>query len=383
MKNIFKNQFIIIFLATVLLSTTIYADVEVDPFKHIYRHVDKETTILDDNTITFYEIEDLVFHNNPIVKNLWNNYDIKDELDDISDRYYEAADSIEGVGDDEVTEASNYAKAVGLRIQGDNNVNDKNISYLENLIQEKTIIYNTQVAYISYQKAMKNSEKATKNKEEAVRTLDSSTTNFNLGNITRSEHLKTRNNYSSTNANVIIADNELLRCKREILINCGFGMDDAIEIFPQGHVDTSAVDVALSLGLDNNTAIAMNNNLKYEIYKRSLQNARTEEVKNTYKINVDNAKNYISSDIKKKYLDLQDAYTEYKNKKSDINYFKNEYDSSITKKNEGLISDNEYKTYKYNYDISLIDAEIAYYDLDIAYLAYLSAIEGLANAGNI
>lgn len=383
MNKFIKKLVNLILIFTLFICNIIYAGVNIDPFRHLYRHENKPNTNLNDNMITFDEIDDLVFYQNPIVRNMWNNYNTHDDVDEIADTYYDAADAIEGMGDDEVSEASNFAKAAGLRVLGDNNVSDSNIMFLQNLMQEKNIIYNTKVAYINYQKSIVDREKAVQSRDEAKRLLGASDDNLSVGNITRSEHLKTKNSYYTADSNVILADSELIKNKRNILINCGYNIDDNIEIFPQGHVSIDAVNNAINLGLSNNIQEAKNNSIKYEIYKKSLENARSEEMKNTHTINVTNAEKYIEADVKNKYLNLQDAYTNYKNKSNDITYFRREYNLASDRLNEGSISKNEYKTMQYNYNISIVDQEIAYYELDIAYLAYLNTIEGMANAGVI
>ena len=127
-----------------------YAKWDESLFDHLYRHVDKSTTILNDKIIEFSEIEDLVFHQNPTMRNAWLVFKANKDVNDTSDTYYDQADALEFVTGDDATDASNAAKAQGLRIMGDNNADDSNTNYLNNVLQEKNIVLDTKLAFINF-----------------------------------------------------------------------------------------------------------------------------------------------------------------------------------------------------------------------------------------
>lgn len=379
------NKKLILSLLSISMSLNMifasFASLEIDPFNHVYRHENRvDKSLLDDNIINFEEISDLIFNYNPIVRNLWNNFEVNKETDDIADDYYDLADSLEGMdtGSD-IGNAQASAQAKGLRVSGDNSVVDSNINYLNNIKVEKSLILATELAMINYHKAILDEKKAKKSMEELTRSINSAKLNYEYGNLTKSELLKKESEYKKAEANLISKESEVINYKRNVYINCGYNMSSDAIITEVPHAD---INVLKNIDYKNDLNKAFETNLQYEIYKRSLENSRSEEMKNTNTINVNNAKRFIENDLETKSRNIIDAIASYDAAICELDDNKNAYSAAENKYKDGNISKNEYETAKYNYEVSEYNINLAKYDIDIAYINYLEAVNGLASAGN-
>lgn len=347
-------------------------------FDHLYRHVDKATTILDNDIIEFSEIEDLVFHKNPTMRNAWLVFKANKDVNDTSDTYYDQADALEFVTGDDATDASNAAKAQGLRIMGDNNADDSYTNYLNNVMQEKNIILDTKLAFINYHRSVIALQKAEKTIQEASRQLDSGKINYEMGTLTKTELLKLENAYKEAEADLILQKSNVLTYKRTVLINCGYNMLDDIQLGNIVHVTSEQVDSHNDF-YDKKTAIE--NNIQYQIYQKKVENSRSESAKVNNQTNLENAVNAISNDIDKKYHDMHDGMVALYTSALNYEYAKDNTVKATSSYEQGAISRKDYNTIVYNEEVARIDGELKYFDLDILYETYIAAVDGIASAG--
>ncbi|MCQ2609555.1 MAG: hypothetical protein MJ151_02025, partial [Lachnospiraceae bacterium] len=180
MKKINYKKILCIFLSIFMIvniDSVSFARWDESLFEHLYRHEDKKGVDLNDNIIEFYEIDDYIFHKNPTMQNAWKVFEVNKDISDTSDYYYDLADSLEGQGDDEASQAQNSARAQGYRISGDNAVDDSRTRYLSNIIDEKKIVLDTKVSFINYHKSILSLKKAEAALESSKITYESAKLN--------------------------------------------------------------------------------------------------------------------------------------------------------------------------------------------------------------
>ncbi|MCQ2609631.1 MAG: hypothetical protein MJ151_02410, partial [Lachnospiraceae bacterium] len=201
--------------------------------------------------------------------------------------------------------------------------------------------------------------------------------NYELGNLTKTDYLKAESDYKQAIASLELAKTIVVTNKRNVLINCGYNMNENIELGNIIHISSEQVDIRNDFS-DKNTAF--DNNLRYQIFEIQLENSHSDETKATNKINIDNAYSYITNDIDSKYNAMHDALTSiytgalaYKTSVDNYEYAKASFD-------EGAISKKELNLSRVNTAVTKLDAELKYFDLDIAYENYMASVDGLAKA---
>lgn len=354
-----------------------FAKWDEDLFTHLYRHVDKEGVNLNDGIIEYREIDDYIFHKNPSMQNAWAVFETNKDINDTSDYYYDLADDLEGQGDDEATLAQNSARAQGYRISGDNVVDDSRTRYLSNIRDEKKIILDTKISFINYHKSIVSLKKAEAALESGRITYESAKLNYELGNMTKTDYLKAESEYKQAKASLDLAKSDVVTNKRNVLINCGYDMNDNIELGNIMHVSSEEVDARNDF---SDKQVALENNLRYQIYGLQMENSHSDETKATTKINIDNAKSFISNDVDSKYNAMHDCHTAIYTGALAYKTAEDDYAFALASYEQGAISRKELNLAKVNVDVTRLDTELKYFDLDIAYENYMASIDGLAKA---
>ncbi len=380
--KIMKKSFLIFLVLLFLTTNNLYA-LEFNAYNHIYKHRDASLlSKLSDNLIEFDEIDDLISLYNPTMKNNWNNYEANKTNSDIYNDYIDAYNNLDGLAnsaDSDVQAAMYRAQADAMLINADNNVLDSDVNFLNYYLVEKNLILSTKTLFINYYKYLVERDIAEANLKETERQFDTAKNNYELGNLTKVEYLAALKAVDDAKANVIISKSNIDTTRRNLLINCGKEILDSVSLANVKKIEQS--DIA-KINLYEDMQKAVDNNIQYEIYKRQLQNARTDEMKKQNEIKYVAATNYIRADVETKYDEIKDALTMYNNSTANKDYTKSELVKAEREYSNGNISQKEYKTAIYNRDIAIYNEEKAYYDLLIAYENYKAVVNGIASAGN-
>ena len=384
-KFIYKRIIAVaIILNIIFINNISYADLlTINPTSHIYkRYTDSEKAKLNDNTLDYEEVDDLVHLNNATVKSNWNSYENNKDNNEVYSDYLDAADALDSLADSATTEvnmAMYRAQADAMRINADNSLNDSNINFLNYLIVEKNLALSTKILFIKYEQSLFEEIIALEDSNEAKRALDTAKLKLELGSGTNVENLTAKKNESDANAATILANSNVKTNLRSLLINCGKSINEDVKIGNFTFPTLLAADV---IDLEKDYEKALTNNLQLDIYKRKYENANTTEIKNQYQILIDAAPKYIYSDLEKKYSDILDAKSTILNLEISQELYIEEYNKATSEYTNGNISSKEYETYKYNKNVSEYKLASSYGNLMIALETYNAAVDGLATAGN-
>ena len=386
MKKYKTKKILTIFISlalVLLLSASVFAEdlPNINTFNHIYKNYDEAKKVsLNDQNVSFDEIEDLIHLNNATVKSNWNSFENRKSNNDIVGDYLDAADSLEELASSatsDVQMAMYQAQAEAMRMNADNNVDDSNTNFLNYLIVEKNLVLSTKTLYIDYLKSLFDVINAEEDVEEAKRKLETAINNENLGNGTRLETLTARKAESDAEASLMTANSNKRTYLRNLLINIGFDVNKDYNINELPNIN---VNIANTIDINSDYQKALENNHQFETFKRRLQNASTDEYKNQYKIQIDSAPSYIRSDLEKKYADIQDAYSSYVNMQISLELYQDEHDKASKEYTTGNISKKQYLTTVTNLNKGKNEVKKAMYDIMKAYEIYVSSVNGLASA---
>ena len=386
MKKHKSKRIITITLSLALMisfSVSVFAEElhDINAFNHIYKNYDanKKATLNDEN-LSFDEIDDLIHLNNATVKSNWNSFENRKTNDDIAGDYLDAADALEELASNatsDVQMAMYEAQASAMRMNADNNVDDSNTNFLNYLIVEKNLALSTKTIYIDYLKSLFDVINAEEDVKEAKRKLETATNNENLGNGTRIETLTARKAESDAEASLMTANSNKRTYYRNLLINVGFDVNKEININELSNINVNIIN---TIDINSDYKKALENNHQFETFKRRYQNANTEEYKNQYQIQIDSAPSFIRSDLEKKYADIQDAYSSYLNMQISLELYEDEHEKASKEYITGNISRKEYLTKVTNLNKGKNEVKKAIYDIMKAYEIYLASVNGLASA---
>ena len=178
-------------------------------------------------------------------------------------------------------------------------------------------------------------------------------------------------------SNQVLAESNQKTNKRNLLINCGKQANDSVYVAPVDFiVDANKV---MSINLNDDYQHALSHNIQREIYRRKIDNARTEEVKNELKISYDASSEKIYNDLEKKYSDILDAIDTVNNRQISLNLANSNYTKANNEFAHGNISEKELRTASYEVKVANSNLVIANYDLKIAYETYNDAVKGYSD----
>lgn len=343
----------------------------------IYSNERKEE--LKSNILNYDDIDDLVHLYNPEILNNWNSFENNKTSEDVYNKYQDAADilfSQAGNQDSDMQEAMISAQGIAMQIQADKNADDSYTKFLTNYLVEKQLVLATKIDDLNYQKNSYQLLKATEAVNEAERKASSAADALKFGSGTQVENLTSKKAVIDARSSLISAESNQKKYKRNLLVNCGKPMSDDIYITP---VDLDNGNYIESINLANDYQVALKNNVQYEIYRRKIENARTEEVKNENTILYESAPNKIYNDLENKYSNILDAVDTCINRsiaydlaQDNLKKAKNEYD-------HGNISLKEYESMNYNIVVARNDLMISKFDLKIAAETYKYAVLGFGD----
>lgn len=383
-ERIRKNRYIILPILIVLLCGNVFADMTVPDFNGVgpQNHINKiysaeRKNELKTGNIKYDDIDDIIHIYNPEVLNNWNSWSNNKSANDVYEEYQDAADTLSGGGgDSEVQNAMIMAQADAMQIQADKSYSDSYIDFLTYLKAEKSIALQTKILYINYFKSDYALYSSTENFAEATRKAESVKNNYKYGNATKVEYLQAEKAKSDANSAYVIADSNRRTYLRNLLINCGRSMNDEVIVEPK------AIDVTnliATINLEQDYEKALKNNYQFEIYKKGKENVRSTEVKNEMQINIDAAPQKIYNDIETKYRTILDVIDANKNKEIALNLARDTFNQAKNSYNHGSISKKDYQSVESQVKIAENDLLASAYDITIAYLNYIAAVDGLAS----
>ena len=353
---------------------------EIDPQRHINRMYNKDLkNKLSENVIKYEDIEDLISLYNPEILNLWNNWENNKSSNDVYNDYMNAADNLyySASGQESaMQEGMLYAQADAMRIQADKNVSDSYTNFLTNYLSEKQLTLSTKILFLNYQKSLYDIQSANLAVEDAIRNEETALNALNYGSGTQIEYLTAKKSTIDAKSNLLLSESSSKTYLRNLIANCGKDSSDSIYVHPI--LLNDAIN-ANNISLNNDYELAMKNSIQYEIYKRKLENARTDEVKREYEVLVNAAPQNLYTDLELKYQNILDALDSDYNALVALSLATDNYEKANNEFSNGNISVKELKKADYNLSIAKLNVQSSKYNLKIAIENYNYVVLGFGN----
>lgn len=350
--------------------------------KFIYRTYDAETKKkLDDNVIEYDEIEELVHNYNPNIMSMWNTYKKNKTSTEVYDDYIEAYYNLMAAGDSSDSDAMKarmYAQAYSMKILADNNVSDSMISFMQNELDEIKIYLDTKKKYLNYFITNYNYLLAIENEKEATRLAESSKIKYQVGVDTEISYLQAQKNSDDAKANLALAESNKNVAEKNIKIVCGKSTGKDISIGEEPQVDIIAIS---TINLESDIKKAIDNNINMKLYKRSFNNANTDEIEKHYEILINYANEEITNTVKSLYSTLQNQNLSLLTKTASYLLFVEQLNKGKIDLANGKISAGDFASLEYNVNVAKYQIDIQKLNLISAYEDYKYAVErGTASA---
>ncbi|MBR3288406.1 MAG: TolC family protein [Lachnospiraceae bacterium] len=350
------------------------------PQTHVNKlYSDERKNELKQDIVNYSDIEDMIHLFNPEILNNWNSWENDKSAEDIYDIYQSAADRLfdsAGTQDSMMQEDMMSAQGRAMQIQADKNVSDSYINFLSNYLAEKQLVLTTKILDINYQKSAYELLNANEAIKESERNLTKAENALKYGSGTQVELLTAKKAVADAKSSLIAAESAQKANKIKLILNCGKSASDNIYITP---IDLSLdIDInAINLTADFETA--KNNNIQLEIYKRKIDNARTEEVKNEFTILYEAAPDKIYNDLENKYRSILDAVDTNANRQVALTLANDNLKKAKDEYEHGNISVKEFLTVEYNLAVANNNVLAAQYDLKLAVENYKNILDGYSN----
>ena len=351
----------------------------------------EEWARLQDNTLEYDEIADLVHEYNTTVLN--NRVSYRDYLgkdrDDVARRYRDAAqelrDNIEYPDDPTDTSYAtmlmaaqlNETQAKSLEEQADNNVDDSQSIYLQYEMVEANLVLATKLNLIAYNQKLRSNGLAEENRPLLEAQYQAVQVQASVGSATQTDVLNARQALEQLESTSISDAKETQTLKQQICLAAGWNYD-ADPVFGElPQVDPAQI---AAIDLEADKARALENNYTLKISRRQYENstssATRENLQNTIRDNEQN----IASDITSKYQSLLEAQSSYNLALTQQAVEAQTLAAVQQRFQTGAASQLEYLQESYNMSSRNTAVETAALSLLSAWETYQGAVNGLASA---
>lgn len=351
----------------------------------------EEWARLQDNTLEYDEIADLVHEYNTTVLN--NRVSYRDYLgkdrDDVARRYRDAAqelrDNIEYPDDPTDTSYAtmlmaaqlNETQAKSLEEQADNNVDDSQSIYLQYEMVEANLVLATKLNLIAYNQKLLSNGLTEENRSLLEAQYQAVQVQASVGSATQTDVLNARQALEQLESTSISDAKETQTLKQQICLAAGWNYD-ADPVFGElPQVDPAQI---AAIDLEADKARALENNYTLKISRRQYENstssATRENLQNTIRDNEQN----IASDITSKYQSLLEAQSSYNLALTQQAVEAQTLSAVQQRFQTGAASQLEYLQESYNMSSRNTAVETAALSLLSAWETYQGAVNGLASA---
>lgn len=351
----------------------------------------EEWARLQDNTLEYDEIADLIHEYNTTVLN--NRISYRDYLgkdrDDVARRYRDAAqelrDNIEYPDDPTDTSYAtmlmaaqlNETQAKSLEEQADNNVDDSQSIYLQYEMVEANLVLATKLNLIAYNQKLLSNGLTEENRSLLEAQYQAVQVQASVGSATQTDVLNARQALEQLESTSISDAKETQTLKQQICLAAGWNYD-ADPVFGElPQVDPAQI---AAIDLEADKARALENNYTLKISRRQYENstssATRENLQNTIRDNEQN----IASDITSKYQSLLEAQSSYNLALTQQAVEAQTLAAVQQRFQTGAASQLEYLQESYNMSSRNTAVETAALSLLSAWETYQGAVNGLASA---
>lgn len=354
---------------------------------------DEEWAKLQDNTLEYGEIADLVHEYNATCKKTQYEYidfrrDYGETNDEVSDAYQDAAndlwDSLEYPDSDDdnyasamVAAANTEASAKQMEQQALETLEDSHIKYLEMCQEEDQLVSEAQSSMISYYSKQLEIEDAENDQKKAEDDVKQTEVKVAAGTATQSELLSAQAD-AQTAANTVESEKASLQETKESLnVLCGWKAEDNPEIGTLPDLDLSVID---TFDPQADLETAYQNNYTVRINQRKLENATAQADKDTLNVTLKDNREKIASALTTDYKSVTTALDTYRLAESNAELEKTKLTQMQAKVNAGMATQSELTEQEYTTTKAENTLQRSAWSLFDAIRTYQWDVNGLANA---
>ena len=353
-----------------------------------FARTEEEWAKLEDNTIEYGELEDLVHEYNATVQNNYYTYikfreDYGDTNADVSRAYQDLAqdfyDDITG-GDD----ASSMMSDLNLQIQADNmmeqadeTLEDSRIYLLTYEQAEKSLAVSAQTYMISYHKNLASREQKEAEVQAAQTAYDLAQVQYTAGTATQMDVLTAKEALQTAQNELTQLDTDIQSSKENLQVLLGWSYDANPEIGELPEVDISRID-AMDPAADLEQA--KENNYTLQINKRQLENARDQTTKDSLTSTIANNEKQIGASLSSAYKDVLSSELAYEQAQAELSLQEKNTQIAQAQLAAGMITQKEYQDQENTLTNSQLAVQTAAMDLLEDMETYDWSVRGLAAA---
>lgn len=357
----------------------------------------EEWAHLQDNTLEWYEIDDLIKEYNADVAS--NNFDLFEfrkkygaTNNSMSNEYRDMADELRSNIDFGDTSNPMYEYMYGtyaaqslsleqtakqLDALADSSLEDYEINKLATQMAEKSIALDAREQMIAYYASILAAEKAGLNVELLSSQANIANVQASVGMATQADVLTKMDSLSQAQKDKISADTAVNTTKKKLQVDCGWKYEDDPVLGALPEPDVARVD---TINPTNDLQTALDNNYTLKINKRKYDNATVTTTRDSLNTTMESNKQNIAVSLNNAYLAVTAARDAYKYASIANDLQQRSLSDMNTKYKEGKASKVEFRTQQITArtaEIALIQAK---YDLLKALTNYDYQVAGLASA---
>ncbi len=353
----------------------------------------EEWAKLQDNTIEYDEIADLIHEYNATVqKNAIDlskfRKDYGETNDEWADRYRELADDLEASLSYPDVEDTSYATVMtsivtsemqidNWRKSADEAVDDYMTYYYNYASAEAMLTSNAQQQMIAYYVNKLQLELDQKNQELLNETYQSVQTQKSLGMATDVDVLTAEENLRNVNKAILDDQNTIENNQEKLFVALGWKHDDRPTVGALPEPDLNRIS---SMDPAKDKEQAVENSYTMKVNKRKLENAKSDETKETLEKTIREDTQSIGASVTASYQNVLAAKASMELKEAQAALSEKNMQTTERQYQLGMIGRLDYLNQKYAYDSAVIQAQTAKYNLLQAIQSYDWVLNGLANA---
>lgn len=351
----------------------------------------EEWARLQDNTLEYEEIADLIHEYNVTVLNNRTSYRdyLGKDRDDVAQRYRDTAQELRNniqYPDDpsDVSYATmlmaarmNETQANALEQQADNNVDDAQSVYLQYEMVEKGLVLTTKLNRISYEQKLLSNELNQENRQLLEALYQSAQVQAGVGTATQMDVLNARQAVEQMDSTIISDTRDTRTLKQQLCLATGWAYDADPVMGPLPQLDPAQIN-AIDLAADQQTA--MEKNYTLQINQRKYENSTNANTKESLESTIRDNRQNIASDIANKYQSLLQAQAAYQLAQAEQQIEQQLMAAMEHRLQSGTASQLEYRQECYTLSAKNTAVETAALSLLSAWETYQAAVDGLAAA---
>lgn len=352
-----------------------------------FARMSEEWAKLQDNTLEYDEIADLIHEYNVTVQD--NQYQYNEFVKDygrtnteVADGYRRIANELESemTGDDGsglITDFQLEQQAKQLREQADDNVEDSRTYSLTYSQAEDSLVLSAQTKFINYYMEQLELQSAEEQKKCLENTYALTQTQRQAGLATDTEVLDAQEAVQEQEKTISNLKQEIENTRQELIVMCGWNGNDQPEISSVPEIDMEEINV---IDLESDKQAALTNNYTLQINKLKLENAQDYDNKANIQKTIDGNEKQIQVSVTSSWNSLQTAKMSYEQAVSDEAAQERSMQLASQKWNAGMITQYEYENEQSSLEMKKIAVETAKLSLLQALETYRWDVNGLAAA---